>query len=119
MRRAGSTPTRSGRGGWYGILQSAGLLFFAFAGYARIATMGEEVRDPARTIPRAIVLAFAGAVVVYAAVGVAVLSTLGPEATAASTEPVADAVVGGGVGLGGARRPRSARLRHPSAPFSR
>ena len=30
----------------YGVLQSAGLLFFAFAGYARIATMGEEVRDP-------------------------------------------------------------------------
>src|SRR5688500_1575759 len=28
--------------GLYGILQSAGLLFFAFAGYARIATMGEE-----------------------------------------------------------------------------
>jgi APA family basic amino acid/polyamine antiporter len=79
-------------GGWYGILQSGGLLFFAFAGYARIATMGEEVRDPARTIPRAIVLAFAGAVVVYAAVGVTVLSTLGPAATAGSTEPVADAV---------------------------
>ena len=38
-------------GGWYGIVQSAGLLFFAFAGYARIATMGEEVRDPERTIP--------------------------------------------------------------------
>jgi APA family basic amino acid/polyamine antiporter len=54
--------------------------------------MGEEVRDPARTIPRAIVLAFAGAVVVYAAVGVTVLSTLGPAATAGSTEPVADAV---------------------------
>jgi APA family basic amino acid/polyamine antiporter len=78
-------------GGWYGILQSAGLLFFAFAGYARIATMGEEVRDPARTIPRAIVLAFAGALVVYAAVAIAVLAALGPEAVAASTEPVADA----------------------------
>jgi hypothetical protein len=37
-------------GGVYGTLQAAGLLFFAFAGYARIATMGEEVRDPARTI---------------------------------------------------------------------
>jgi APA family basic amino acid/polyamine antiporter len=85
-------------GGWYGILQSAGLLFFAFAGYARIATMGEEVRDPAKTIPRAIVLALAGAVVVYAAVGVAVLSTLGPAATAASTEPVADVVVAAGWG---------------------
>ena len=37
-----------------GVLQAAGLLFFAFAGYARIATLGEEVRDPARTIPREI-----------------------------------------------------------------
>ena len=44
-------------GGPYGVLQAAGLLFFAFAGYARIATLGEEVRDPARTIPRAIPLA--------------------------------------------------------------
>jgi APA family basic amino acid/polyamine antiporter len=35
-----------------GVLQAAGLLFFAFAGYARIATLGEEVRDPARTIPQ-------------------------------------------------------------------
>jgi APA family basic amino acid/polyamine antiporter len=78
--------------GVYGVLQSAGLLFFAFAGYARIATLGEEVRDPARVIPRAIVVALAGAVVVYAVVGVAVLAVLGPEATGASASPVADAV---------------------------
>ena len=44
-------------GGVGGILQAAALLFFAFAGYARIATLGEEVRDPARTIPRAIPIA--------------------------------------------------------------
>ncbi len=37
-----------------GVCQAAGLLFFAFAGYARIATLGEEVRDPTRTIRRAI-----------------------------------------------------------------
>jgi APA family basic amino acid/polyamine antiporter len=43
----------------YGILQSAGFLFFAFAGYARIATLGEEVKDPAITIPRAIPRALA------------------------------------------------------------
>jgi basic amino acid/polyamine antiporter, APA family len=48
-----------------GLLQSAGLIFFAFAGYARIATMGEEVRDPERTIPRAIVLALTLVVMVY------------------------------------------------------
>ncbi|MHC2999418.1 APC family permease [Microbacterium sp. HJ5] len=83
-------------GGWYGILQSAGLLFFAFAGYARIATMGEEVRDPVRTIPRAIVLAFTGALVVYALVAVTVLSTLGPAALAASPDPVAAATAAAG-----------------------
>ena len=39
-----------GDGGPRGLLQAAGLLFFAFAGYARIATLGEEVTDPSRTI---------------------------------------------------------------------
>lgn len=90
------TPDTLWSDGWYGILQSAGLLFFAFAGYARIATMGEEVRDPARTIPRAIVLAFAGALAVYVLVAITVLSTLGPTATAASTEPVAAATAAAG-----------------------
>ena len=83
-------------GGWYGILQSAGLLFFAFAGYARIATMGEEVRDPERTIPRAITLALAIALGVYAAVAVAILSVLGADGVAATTSPLAAAVDVGG-----------------------
>ncbi|HEU5361904.1 MAG TPA: APC family permease [Gaiellaceae bacterium] len=79
-------------GGAYGILQSAGLLFFAFAGYARIATLGEEVRDPARTIPRAIPLALGLAVGVYLLVALAALSAAGPSALAASPAPVAAAV---------------------------
>jgi len=78
--------------GLYGVLQAAGLLFFAFAGYARIATLGEEVCEPERVIPRAIVMSLAGAVVVYAVVAVAVLSVLGPVGTADSVAPVADAV---------------------------
>ncbi|GAA4682053.1 APC family permease [Pseudonocardia yuanmonensis] len=80
----------TGPSGVYGILQAAGLLFFAFAGYARVATLGEEVRDPARTIPRAITLALTGAVVVYAAVGVVLLLVLGPERLARSTAPLAE-----------------------------
>lgn len=75
----------------YGVLQGAGLLFFAFAGYARIATMGEEVVDPARTIPRAIALALTGAVVVYALVAVIVLITLGGDA-ASTSAPLASVV---------------------------
>ena len=87
----------SGLGGWptaspYGVLQSAGLLFFAFAGYARIATMGEEVRDPARTIPRAITLALAIAVGVYLVVGVAALAAAGPDRLARAAAPLTEAV---------------------------
>ncbi|MCY0921978.1 APC family permease [Streptomyces sp. H27-G5] len=74
-----------------GALQAAGLLFFAFAGYARIATLGEEVRDPARTIPRAIPLALGIALVVYTAVAVAVLLVLGPQGLADATAPLSDA----------------------------
>jgi len=83
-------------GGWYGVLQSAGLLFFAFAGYARIATMGEEVRSPQHTIPRAIVLALALAMAVYAVVGLALLAALGPARLASSTAPLAEAAQAGG-----------------------
>ena len=59
------------------VLQAAGLLFFAFAGYARIATLGEEVVDPARTIPRAIPLALGLTLLVYAAVLVSSLAAAG------------------------------------------
>ena len=81
-----------GTGGVYGIFQAGALLFFAFAGYARIATLGEEVREPARTIPRAIPIALGLTVVLYAAVGLAALLAAGPAALAASTTPIATAV---------------------------
>ncbi len=85
----------AGTAGWRGILESAGLLFFAFAGYARLATLGEEVVDPARTIPRAVPLALAIALVVYAAVAGSALMAAGPDALARSTAPLATAVGAG------------------------
>ncbi|KIF02305.1 transporter, partial [Streptomyces sp. RSD-27] len=82
---------RLGGGDWgiAGLLQGAGLLFFAFAGYARITTLGEEVRDPRRTIPRAVPLALGIALLVYAAVAVAALSVLGADGLAGSSAPLA------------------------------
>jgi APA family basic amino acid/polyamine antiporter len=77
-----------GTGGVHGILQSAGLLFFAFAGYARIATLGEEVKDPRRTIPRAIPVALGITLVVYAAVATVALLAVGPHVLAVSTAPL-------------------------------
>ncbi|WP_051855909.1 APC family permease [Streptomyces sp. NRRL B-1347] len=79
-------------GGFGGVLQAAGLLFFAFAGYARVATLGEEVRDPGRTIPRAVPLSLGIALAVYACVAVAVLAVLGPGGLAEASAPLADAV---------------------------
>jgi APA family basic amino acid/polyamine antiporter len=84
-----------GVGGLSGILQSAGLLFFAFAGYARIATLGEEVEDPARTIPKAIPRALGITLVVYAVVAISALAAVGPAALAGSDAPLATAVAAG------------------------
>ncbi|WP_369751697.1 APC family permease [Cellulomonas sp. URHD0024] len=78
-----------------GILQSAGLLFFAFAGYARVATLGEEVRDPTRTIPRAISIALLVVLVVYGVVGLSALLAIGAHGLAATPAPLQAVVEAG------------------------
>jgi APA family basic amino acid/polyamine antiporter len=88
-----------GQPGAVGALQGAAILFFAFAGYARIATLGEEVVDPERTIPRAIVTAFAIVVPLYAVTAVVLVRALGTSGLAASSAPVRDAA--DTVGAGG------------------
>lgn len=79
----------------YGVLQAAGLWFFAFAGYARLATLGEEVADPSRTIPRAIPIALGITLLVYAAVATAAVLTVDVEVLAQSTAPLVSAVEAG------------------------
>ncbi|GEO95461.1 APC family permease [Kocuria turfanensis] len=83
---AGSAPGWEGSG--WGVLPAAGTLFFAFAGYARVATLGEEVRDPARTIPRAVLGALALTLLLYAALGLGLLRFLGVDRLAAATAPL-------------------------------
>jgi APA family basic amino acid/polyamine antiporter len=72
----------------YGTLQSAGFLFFAFAGYARVATLGEEVVNPRRTIPRAITTALTITLIVYALVAISALHALGPAGLASASAPL-------------------------------
>ncbi|OBH83418.1 transporter [Mycobacterium scrofulaceum] len=95
---AGAGPLRPAGTSVGGVVQAAGLLFFAFAGYARIATLGEEVRDPQRTIPRAIPIALAIALAVYALVAVAALSVLGPRRLGEAAAPLVDTVRAAGAG---------------------
>jgi APA family basic amino acid/polyamine antiporter len=81
----------------YGVLQAGGFLFFAFAGYARIATLGEEVAAPERTIPRAIPVALGVTLVVYLVVALSALAAVGAPVLAASPAPLATVVETGGL----------------------
>jgi APA family basic amino acid/polyamine antiporter len=80
-----------------GVLTAAGLLFFAFAGYARVATLGEEVRDPERTIPRAVPLALGVVLAIYLVLAVVAVGVLGADRLAASAAPLADVVTAAGL----------------------
>ena len=55
--------------GFFGILQGAGFIFFAYLGFGRIAALGEEVENPKRTLPLAILLALAASMILYAVTG--------------------------------------------------
>lgn len=84
-----------------GVLQAAGFMFFAFAGYARIATLGEEVIEPDVTIPKAVPRALFGVLAIYAVVGLTVLVSVDVGALAASEAPLALAASLGDSGPGG------------------
>lgn len=88
----GDDDSRSTARSIYDTLQAAGLLFFAFAGYARIATLGEEVRDPERTIPRAILISLTAVLTLYAVIGLTILGALTPAALAQSVDPLRSVV---------------------------
>ncbi len=85
-----------GEAGGTGLLHATALLFVAYTGYGRIATLGEEVRDPGWTIPRAIWITLGTVALLYFGVAWVALATLGAEgfaretaATAAPLEAVA------------------------------
>jgi APA family basic amino acid/polyamine antiporter len=79
-------------GSGVGVLTAAGLVFFAFAGYARIATLGEEVRDPRRTIRRAIALALGITLITYLLVAAALVVGLGIDRLATEAAPLVSVV---------------------------
>ena len=71
-----------------GILNATALLFFAYTGYSRIATLVEEVHNPKKTIPRATVVALGTATTLYILVAITALGVLGAPALVRSTSPL-------------------------------
>ncbi len=84
-------PAPPDSGGVLGVLQAAGFLFFAFAGFARLAPFGERVREYRRTIPRAIAVSLGAALALYLLVALALNDALGPGWVAAREAPLAEA----------------------------
>jgi len=78
-----------GESGW-GVFQAAGLMFFAFAGYARMATLGDEVKNPKKVLPRVIVITLLGILALYTAIALITLGLLGPDRLAQSQAPLVD-----------------------------
>ncbi len=78
-------------GGFGGTMQAAAILFFAYTGYARIATLGEEVHDPKVTIPRAIGITIGGSILLYGAVALVAVGAIGAAGMSGTAAPLADA----------------------------
>ncbi len=82
------------------LLYGSALMFVAYTGYGRVATLGEEVREPRRTIPRAIIATMAVVTLLYLTVAVAGVGVLGAEAFGGAAERTAAPLEAVAVALG-------------------
>lgn len=88
------------------LLEASALMFVAYTGYGRIATLGEEVRSPRRTIPRAIVATLAVSAALYLGVALVAVGTVGAEGLARLTEATAAPLEGAARSFAGPLLPR-------------
>ncbi len=77
--------------GFFGILQGAGFIFFAYLGFARIATLGEEVKNPERNLPMSILIALIVSLALYLLTGLTATGLQDYRVLAQSGSPLADA----------------------------
>lgn len=75
--------------GWQAFFYASALMFVAYTGYGRIATMGEEVKEPRRTIPRAMITTLVVTMLLYVSVAFVAVALLGANGLSAATEGVA------------------------------
>ncbi|MGL5836495.1 MAG: APC family permease, partial [Waterburya sp.] len=77
---------------WTAVIQGAALAFYAFIGFEDIVNVAEEVKNPERNVPRAILSALAIAGVVYVIVSWLAIQVLNPSELAGSAAPLLDVV---------------------------
>ncbi len=84
-----NSPTPLGPGSLIGVLSAASLFFFAFAGYARVATLGGEVKNPEKSVPLAIWISLSVVLMLYLLLALILMSKLGSD-LAETITPLAD-----------------------------
>ncbi|NND55442.1 MAG: amino acid permease [Gammaproteobacteria bacterium] len=90
----------TGMSAWQGIFAAAFLAFFAFIGFEDMVSIAEEVRDPERSMPRGIIIAFVVSASLYLLVTIVSIGVLPVAELAASDAPLADvyrAATGGSI----------------------
>jgi APA family basic amino acid/polyamine antiporter len=80
-----------GPNGIFGVLQGAGFIFFAYLGFGRIAALGEEVKNPERNVPLAILIALIVSIVIYILTAFTATGLLDYRTLAQSGSPLAEA----------------------------
>jgi APA family basic amino acid/polyamine antiporter len=86
--------------GFRGVWAGAAIIFFAYAGFARVAIVADEIEDPRRNVPRATLMSIFISTGIYLLVAVAAIGGAGAEVLAGSGSPLADAIVAMGLGFG-------------------
>jgi basic amino acid/polyamine antiporter, APA family len=74
--------------GFSGVMSGAAIIFFAFIGFNTIAVMAEEIKDPEKNVPRAILFAFAVSTLIYIAVAIVAVGIVNWEALGSSSAPL-------------------------------
>ncbi|MDH5482152.1 MAG: amino acid permease [Candidatus Bathyarchaeota archaeon] len=81
-----------------GVFYGAFYIFFAYGGFARVAVIAEEIKDPKHNVPRAIILSLAISTIVYILVGIVAVGLVGAQQLAQSNSPLKDAISQTGTG---------------------
>jgi APA family basic amino acid/polyamine antiporter len=80
-----------------GVFYGAFYIFFAYGGFARVAVISEEIKDPKRNVPRAIILSLAISTIIYIIVGAVAVGLVGAQQLAQSNSPLKDAIAKTGI----------------------
>ncbi|VVC03009.1 Amino acid permease [Candidatus Bilamarchaeum dharawalense] len=83
-----------------GVLAGAATIFFAYSGFARVAVIADEIKNPSKNVPKATILSIIVSTAIYVLVAVAAVGIAGYEMLARSGSPLADAINMEGLGFG-------------------